>query len=193
MLVMERARASVVILAALVGICLPLVAQDATAAQERSTSGLRLELLRTHSGSASIERDDLTIRFFNAGAVTITMPEPMVLCADTLGGFVMVYRRVLSRSRYPETGRGCVADRMARLDVVTGPKTWRKLAPREVYSITVPLKRAVTLNPDGRYEIRAKYYPPPFTPTELSTLAAQGIVVVQHTIESPPLIMEPQE
>ena len=114
----------------------------------------------------------------------------MKLCANTLNGFLMVYKKVLSRSQYPETGRGCTADGFGRRDVLADAKKWKTLAPGDVYDITVPLLTAVSLNPDARYELRAKYYPPHLTTKELSTLDAHGISVVQQTAESQPIIVE---
>jgi hypothetical protein len=186
-----RRATTAVVVASLLGVVLPVFAQGGQSSQH--DDGLILELFRTRSGTASDQQQTLTIRFANAGKVAVTIPEPMKFCADTMNGFVMVYKKVLSRSRSPETGHGCAAHRGPRKDILADAESWRRLGPGETYDIIVPLQSAVTLNPDARYELLAKYYPPHLSSTELGTLAANGIIVVQQTIESPPIIIEPQQ
>jgi hypothetical protein len=77
-------------------------------------------------------------------------------------------------------------DRLGRTDVLAEAKKWKTLAPKDVYEFTVS-RGMLLLNADGRYELTAKYYPPYLTSAELRLLAANGITVVQETVESPPL------
>ena len=155
-----------------------------------SNSSIHLVLFLGTREGASRKEETLTIRMSNEGEATVSFPQPGQLCGDSLDGFVMVYKKVLSRSVHDEIGRGCVIDRVARTDVLAEAKKWKTLAPKDVYEFTVSLGGALLLNTDERYELTAKYYPPHLTSAELDLLTANGITVVKETIESLPLIVE---
>jgi hypothetical protein len=110
----------------------------------------------------------LTIRLSNEGRTTVSFPQPAQLCGNSLEGFVMVYKKLLSPSVHQEIGRGCIVDRIGRTDVLAEAKEWKTLAPKDVYKFTVSLRGALLLSADGRYELTAKYYPPYLTSTELN-------------------------
>lgn len=137
--------------------------------------------------------ETLTIRLSNEGETTLSFPAPGELCGDSLNGFVMVYIRILSPSQNEQLGRSCMIDRLERTDILAEAKKWKTLAPTDVYEFTVPLRSALLLNVDARYELTAKYYPPQLTSAELRLLTANRIKVVEKSVESPPIIVEPQQ
>jgi hypothetical protein len=170
----------------------PALAQGDPPSPRTAMNRVRLMLIRGIHADATGSEEILTIRLSNEGKTTLSFPEPGHLCGDSLNGFVMVYKRILSPSRHDEVGSGCIVDRVARTDILVETKKWKTLAPGGVYEITVPL-RSMLLNADRRYELTAKYYPPHVTSGELSVLAANGITLPRQTIESSPIIVQPQD
>jgi hypothetical protein len=188
---MKRAT-NLVLFAALTITCALSMAQGGHPSPRPANNSIRLVLISGTRDGALGREEILTIRFLNEGKTSVSFPQPGQLCANSLDGFVMVYKKILSRSVHDEMGRGCVSDRVARTDVLAEAKKWKTLAPKDVYEFTVSLRGALLLNADGRYELTAKYFPPYLTRAELSLLAENGITVVQERAESPPLIVEPR-
>jgi hypothetical protein len=188
---MKRAT-DLVLVAALTITCALSNAQDDSPSTRPANNSIHLVLILGNREGALATEETLTIRMSNEGNASVSFPEPGQLCGDSLDGFVMVYKKILSRSANVQLGRGCVVDKVARTDVLAEAKKCKTLAPKEVYEFTVSLRGALLLNANGRYELTAKYYPPHLTSAELSLLTANGITVVQETLESLPLLVEPR-
>ena len=190
--IMKRA-ANLVLVAALTITCALSVAQVNPPSTSPVSNSVRLVLILGNREGASGPEEILTIRLSNEGKTSVSFPEPVRFCGSP-DGFVMVYTRILSHSVHDGLGKGCAYDRAGpRTDVLAEAKNWKKLAPKDVYEFTVSLRGdPLLLNTDGRYELRAKYYPPYLGSAELKLLAANGVTVVQEPVESPPLIVEPR-
>jgi hypothetical protein len=164
---------------------LPVIAQEGPTSST-NTSEILLQLSLSRVG----EEERLTIRFINLGQGPISMPKPTEFCGDSLDGFVMVYRKVLRPGEDDDSGTGCTYDRVAREDILAEAAKWVTIAHGAPHDITVPLLKAVSLSPGGKYEIYARYYPPHLKDVELSTLVANGIYPVQVIVNSAPIILE---
>ena len=83
-----------------------------------------------------------------------------------------------------------MADRVGHKSILADAAEWITIAPGGSYDITVPLYKAINLNPGDKYEIVVRYSPPYLTATQLSVLEANGIHAIQLTIDSTPLVLE---
>jgi hypothetical protein len=101
----------------------------------RPANNIHLVLISGNRIGASGPEEILTIRLSNEGKTSVSFPQPSQLCGNSLDGFVMVYKRILSPSVHDEIGRGCVMDGVGRTDVLAEAKKWKTLAPKDVNAI----------------------------------------------------------
>lgn len=153
-------------------------------------NGIRLELRQITIQTANGEQDYLTIRIINDGGESVSLPKPTEFCGDSLGGFVMVYSKVLRPAKGSDSGTGCVVDRVGHEDILAEAATWITIAPGSSYDITVPLIKAVAVVPGAKYELHATYHSPYLKASELNTLEAHGIHAAQGTVNSATLILD---
>jgi len=114
------------------------------------------------------------------------LPKPLINCG-CIDGYVMVSQKLLSRSKKPELGTGCAADRLSRADVVAeAQKEWLRLHPSESYDL--PLEPWF-ISRRAKYELRAEYFPARFGPQELKALSENEINIVQTRSVSDALIV----
>lgn len=184
---------NLIVLAGLTITCSSAMAQRDDPSSRRAVNRVRLVLIPGSLDGGPEPQPILTLRLSNQGKTTLSFPQPGQLCADSMNGFVMVYKQILPPLHNDEIGSGCVIDRVARADVLSETKKWKTLAPGDVYEFSVPMDGMLLLNADARYQLMARYHPPHLTSSELSLLAANGIAVLQETIESPPIIVGPQK
>ena len=169
---------------------LAIVAQESVTTP-LTGSRIRLELARNGVPTETGEETQLTIRIVNDGADSASLPRPTEFCGDSLGGSVMIRSKALPPT--PTTskgGTGCVADRVGHKSILADAAEWITIAPGGSYDITVPLYKAINLNPGDKCEIVVRYSPPYLTATQLSVLEANGIHAIQLTIDSTPLVLE---
>lgn len=81
-----------------------------------------------------------------------------------------------------------MANRIGHTDIVAETAEWVAISPQVFYAVTASVV-AAHLSAGGRYALRAIYYPPYLSPSEVRALEAKGVRTIQECIESQPLVV----